>query len=556
MMNQQTAQIKSLMEKVYSVIDDLDAKGISKHIPVCNEDGLKGLVQADMLLFLIRGTNNDEIVNDDCLTYVNECLGYSFTQLTFELAKKKAMETELPEMCLALPIFILIDKQIGGNELSSVYIQALAYVTLGYIRCEEHNSLEEMVAYYRLCSGCIQMVEKSLGEKVDFNPLSVIKEGKELELIKCAIEIDKMIHKKNPLVEAMEEALRRTLAEDKEKDVDIVEEEKKEIELFKDQGDGSELESETNAELIKDLGDGSDLQDEIVEVEPHYEEMQLTALDELDALIGLQDVKNQVRTMVNVLKVRKRCEELDVKRPAISLHMVFTGNPGTGKTTVARVLGKIYREAGLLSKGHFVEASRAELVDKYVGHTAIKVKEIFEKAKGGILFIDEAYALTSEGDSFGQEAVETLLKLMEDNRDDIAVIVAGYPALMQDFLESNPGLRSRFPFVVEFPNYSGEELTRIFKCFCEENDIVASREVLKAVNAHFENEASKKQRNFGNARAVRNYFEKMIMNQANRLVRDNLMEKEDLCRFTRGDLPNTLKIKPMQLPKQHKFTVV
>ena len=257
--------------------------------------------------------------------------------------------------------------------------------------------------------------------------------------------------------------------------------------------------------------------------------------------------------MLNVQKVRKRCQELGIKRPAISLHMVFTGNPGTGKTTVARMLGKIFRESGLLSKGHFIEATRTELVGKYVGHTAVMVKEVFEKAKGGVLFIDEAYSLTANGDSFGQEAVETLLKLMEDNRDDIAVIVAGYPMLMQDFLESNPGLRSRFPFVIKFSDYSGDELVKIFKCFCAENDIVPDYSVVRAVKAHFDKASSRKTRNYGNAREVRNYFEKMILNQANRLVNDGSLDRESLCGFELSDLPVNRIVSEIEMKDSDKI---
>jgi len=173
-----------------------------------------------------------------------------------------------------------------------------------------------------------------------------------------------------------------------------------------------------------------------------------------------------------------------------------------------------------------------------VGHIAVLVKEVFEKAKGGVLFIDEAYSLTNEdGGGFGQEAVETLLKLMEDNRDDIAVIAAGYPALMQEFLDSNPGFRSRFPFVIQFPDYSGEELTEIFECFCRNNDIVPSRGVIRVVRSHFEAETAKRTRNYGNARAVRNYFEQMIMNQANRLVDSDGYGWDELCEFLMEDLP-------------------
>ena len=171
------------------------------------------------------------------------------------------------------------------------------------------------------------------------------------------------------------------------------------------------------------------------------------------------------------------------------------------------------------------------------------------------MFIDEAYSLVGEGNDYGHEVVETLIKLMEDNRKDIAVIVAGYPALMQEFLDSNPGLRSRFPAVVEFPDYSGKELTEIFRLFCAENDIQASNSVMKRVGSHFEREASRKDRNYGNARYVRNYFEKMIMNQADRLVKTGRMEHDELCRFIVADIPRANVLKSVQL-SQTNLTVV
>ena len=262
------------------------------------------------------------------------------------------------------------------------------------------------------------------------------------------------------------------------------------------------------------------------------------AVDELDDLIGLSEVKEKAHSLINILKVQRRCDYFHIKRKPVSLHMVFTGNSGTGKTTVARILGRIYKEEGILSKGQFIEVSRAELVGKYVGHTAPLVKEKFEKAKGGVLFIDEAYTLTGKDDSFGQEAVDTLLKLMEDNREDIAVIVAGYPGLMRGFLDSNPGLKSRFPTTLHFKDYSPAELTKIFMQFCEDNDIFPMEHVLPAVEAHFEAEAKKRTTDYGNARAVRNYFEETLINQANRLVgNDMINHQEYLTAIEISDLP-------------------
>lgn len=431
-----------------------------------------------------------------------------------------------------------MDKQIGGCAISSVYVQTLCFIALGYLAAQEHTSLEDMVRYCRYATTCIQMIEKTLNEKVDFDPLGFIESDKK-DLIITAVEVDKLLHKseEDPVLNALEDALCKIVSGE---------------EITKE-SDGDNQDDFSEPVLLKDPGDASDLPDE----DDLVVGAGLTsAMEEMDALIGLYEVKEQVKTLVNVLRIRQKCRQMNIKRPAITLHMAFTGNPGTGKTTIARILGKVYKESGLLSKGHLVEVGRADLVGKYVGHTAVMVKEVFEKAKGGVLFIDEAYSLTNEdGGGFGQEAVETLLKLMEDNRDDIAVIVAGYPALMQEFLDANPGLRSRFPFVIHFPDYSGAELTEIFRCFCRENDILPSRSVMQAVRSHFEKEASKKARNYGNARAVRNYFEQMIMNQANRLVDAESYDREDLCGFTMADLPraNIFTKPPTRYPQ---FAVV
>lgn len=266
-------------------------------------------------------------------------------------------------------------------------------------------------------------------------------------------------------------------------------------------------------------------------------------LEELNSLVGLKEVKEEINSLINLIKVKKLRESYHMPTMDMTYHMVFTGNPGTGKTTVARLVAKIYKELGILSNGKLIETDRSGLIAGYVGQTALKVKEVVEKAIGGVLFIDEAYSLTNGNitNDFGSEAIDTIVKMMEDYRDDLVIIVAGYKEEMKQFLESNTGLLSRFNKFIEFPDYTNEELMDILHSMAEQAGITLTEDAKEYMKEELSDMSKEEFDRFGNARGVRNVFEKMMVNQANRIVLCENPTLEQLQEIRVEDVEQTVK---------------
>lgn len=302
------------------------------------------------------------------------------------------------------------------------------------------------------------------------------------------------------------------------------------VAIFSDEDENTDVTDESKVKAEQVEKKDSVIVNEPLETDPY---------EELDGLIGLNAVKQEVRSLANFVKLQKQREAKGLKTAKVSYHLVFYGSPGTGKTTVARIVGRIYKDLGVLKKGHTVETDRAGLVGEYVGKTGPKTDTIISKALDGVLFIDEAYSLVPEGgngNDYGQEAISTILKRMEDYRDRLVVIVAGYKDEMQRFIDSNPGLQSRFNRYIDFPDYSPEELTDIFKMYIKRNQYTISEETENYLREKFEYAVAHKDRNFGNARFARNVFEKSIQAQANRLGGREGLSKEVMTELTVEDL--------------------
>lgn len=263
-----------------------------------------------------------------------------------------------------------------------------------------------------------------------------------------------------------------------------------------------------------------------------------SVLTELNGLIGLDNVKQEIHKLINFIKVQKARENAGLKTTNVSYHIVFTGNPGTGKTTVARIIGQIYKALGVLRYGNMKETDRSGLVGEYIGHTEKKVNDVVDKAMHGVLFIDEAYSLIIKNTSndFGKLAIDALVKRMEDDRDKIVVIVAGYTNEMKEFIEANPGLKSRFNRYIEFSDYTPDELFQIYKTMCEKQDYQIREDAVKKINLLFETVYQNRDKTFGNGRFVRNIFEKTVENLANRISSGSSFDRETLTTITIDDI--------------------
>lgn len=309
--------------------------------------------------------------------------------------------------------------------------------------------------------------------------------------------------------------------------------------VAKADGQVNDTEEKWLSEIMKsqetNIGNGSNVRTTTKKEQDSVE----SPYDMLNDLIGLSSVKDEITKLANFIKIQQVRKSKGLKTPDISYHCVFTGNPGTGKTTVARIIASIYKDLGILKKGHLVETDRSGLVAEYVGQTAVKTNKIIDSALDGVLFIDEAYSLVQGAkEDFGQEAISTLLKRMEDDRNRLVVILAGYGTEMQTFIDSNPGLQSRFNRYIHFPDYTADELEQIFLLNAKNNQYTLDDEALVKLEDSMSSAVEHKDKNFGNARFVRNLFEKTIQNQAMRLSSQQKITEEILSKITAEDLPN------------------
>lgn len=477
------AETKNVFNTTMSIADKID-----KHIMKTSQSdvSVKELLRMDLRDFLIFLTIADRIVAKDEIRYINKSLGYTFdsdTMKSFAMSSRMIRDDFLNQPPASLRYFLDYGKddfvvhETKYYDIKKLYLLTFQIIGEDFLASCKHMDTQEVNQFTRyrfMLESAIKAHTKN-GGVAPSRPDSI------------------------PFKLKAKEEKEYAHADNNQDDIPFVG-------------------TITGGDKTQDDLDG--------------------LLEELESLIGLASVKEEVKNLINLLKIIELRTKNGLKAPSVTKHFVFTGNPGTGKTTVARLLSQIYCSLGILSKGHMVEVDRSGMVAGYMGQTAIKVKEVIDKAKGGVLFIDEAYALSNEtpGGDFGQEAIDTLVKGMEDNRDDLIVIVAGYPDLMDNFVKSNPGLKSRFQKTIHFPDYSSDDLYDIFLRFCKNNDYILSEDGSIYLKEQLEMYVANSDKYFGNARDVRNFLDIAISAQANRLLTENVTDATALMTLKPVDL--------------------
>ena len=501
----------------------------------------------DMLHFLVYIAFADGDISQAEIDYINSLMHMQFnvgllSQYATGVELKGEKILERPPMSLEDFVRSNVGPETGEvsngyYDLIMLYVTTFNYIGNDLIACNEEikqGELDCLSAYINMLRENIDLIN---GKIADEKPTIAFKPGRKFE--KSNESSFTGYIKETTFDEPKEEAEKKPVFNfGRNEDGLNVKRESKE-KIFKRE-DVNKNDNKNYGDSVNDSSDNYESKDEQgAGMNPDTLDL-AKLMEELNGLTGMQSVKREVNNLVNLLKVCELRRKKGLRVPPTTNHLVFLGNPGTGKTTVARILSKIYHNLGILSKGHLVEVDRSGLVAGYMGQTGEKVMEVVEKAKGGVLFIDEAYALSSnkqDGD-FGQEAIDILNKAMEDYRDDLIVIAAGYHDEMQSFLDANPGLRSRFNRTIEFPNYTADELVEIIVGRAKKLDYSFDDEALSFIKNKFKATLISPPHNFGNARSVRNYLERAISNQANRLVTDMDISEDDLMLIKLVDVEN------------------